>query len=171
MKYPTIKDAVYAWVKEFNAIPYSVVEKLWQVSDYCDINEITPISRGDGVYIFAGEYRGEYGTVEAYDGETEMYVVNLDNGETAQVEESEMEVNRDSGLPMWGTMWAFGDSADDYWLDECDGLQKMADCGFRVYESEDYGHIFGIDGAGYDFYEAHWVPLYKARGLKWHKED
>ena len=44
----------------------------------------------------------------------------------------------------------------------------MADCGFRIYEQEDYGYIFGIDGAGYDFYEAHWIPLYKARGLKWH---
>ena len=23
-----------------------------------------------------------------------------------------------------------------------------------------------IDGAGYDFYEAHWIPLYNKRGLK-----
>lgn len=29
----------------------------------------------------------------------------------------------------------------------------------------------GIDGAGYDFYEAHWEPLYKARGLHWHSEE
>lgn len=27
-------------------------------------------------------------------------------------------------------------------------------------------------GAGYSFYTEHWIPLYKARGLKWHdKED
>lgn len=37
--------------------------------------------------------------------------------------------------------------------------------------SEDYGYLIGIDGAGYDFYKAHWLPLYKARGLHWHKED
>lgn len=46
----------------------------------------------------------------------------------------------------------------------------MADCGFRVYKQEDYEYIFGIDGAGYDFYESHWCPLYKARGLHWHKD-
>lgn len=47
----------------------------------------------------------------------------------------------------------------------------MADCGFRIYEQEDLGYVFGIDGAGYDFYSEHWIPLYKARGLHWHKEE
>ena len=47
----------------------------------------------------------------------------------------------------------------------------MADCGFRIYQSEDYGYVFGIDGAGYNFYEAHWIPLYKARGFQWHEVD
>lgn len=74
-------------------------------------------------------------------------------------------------LPMWGTMWSFSEMLDNWWLEECGGLQKMADCGFRIYEQEDYGYIFGIDGAGYDFYEAHWIPLYEARGLKWHDDD
>ena len=44
----------------------------------------------------------------------------------------------------------------------------MSECGFRIFESEEFGYFFGIDGAGYDFYEQHWLPLYKARGLKWH---
>ena len=70
---------------------------------------------------------------------------------------------------MWGTMWSFTDSSDNSWLEDKKNLQTMADCGFRIYEQEDYGYIFGIDGAGYDFYEAHWIPLYKARGLEWHK--
>ena len=47
----------------------------------------------------------------------------------------------------------------------------MADCGFRIYESEEFGYFFGIDGAGYSFYEEHWIPLYKQRGLQWHKTD
>jgi len=75
----------------------------------------------------------------------------------------------DSFLPMWGTMWSFGDSADRWWIEQEENLQKMADCGFRIYEQEDYGYIFGIDGMGYDFYEAHWIPLYKACGLQWHR--
>ena len=74
-------------------------------------------------------------------------------------------------LPMWGTMWSFGDSADDSWLEEEDGLELMAKCGFRIYEQEDFGYLFGIDGAGYSFMEAHWIPLYKARGLRWHEKE
>lgn len=72
-------------------------------------------------------------------------------------------------FPMWGTMWSFGDSCDDWWLE--DNVELMHELGFSVFESEDYGYFFGIDGAGYDFYEAHWIPLYKARGLHWHKEE
>ncbi len=74
-------------------------------------------------------------------------------------------------LPMWGTMWSFGDSADDYWLEEEDGLELMAECGFRIYEQEDFGYLFGIDGAGYSFMDEHWIPLYKARGLRWHDKE
>ena len=74
-------------------------------------------------------------------------------------------------LPMWSTMWSFGDSADDYWLEEEGGLELMAECGFRIYEQEDFGYLFGIDGAGYSFLHEHWIPLYKARGLRWHREE
>ncbi len=73
-------------------------------------------------------------------------------------------------LPMWGTMWSFEDKADDYWLEEKGGLKLMSQCGFRIYRSEEFGCFFGIDGAGYDFYDAHWTPLYEARGMKWHDE-
>lgn len=169
MKFDTIKEATQAWVREMNAVPMGVVEKLMG-EDYEGVQEITPPARYDRITIFSGEYNGESGEIEAYDGETEMYVVNLDNGETVQIEENEFDREDYGGLPMWGTMWAFGDSCDNWWL-ENGGLQLMADCGFRIYEQEDYGYIFGIDGAGYDFYESHWIPLYKARGLHWHKEE
>ena len=74
-------------------------------------------------------------------------------------------------LPMWGTMWSFSDPLDSWWLEEKDGLAAMARCGFRIYRQEDYGYIFGIDGAGYDFYEDHWIPLYKERGIQWHDTE
>lgn len=73
-------------------------------------------------------------------------------------------------LLMWGTMWSFDDKIDEWWLEEKGGLKKMSECGFRIYKSEEFGYFFGIDGCGYDFYEAHWIPLYEARGLKWHDE-
>lgn len=34
-----------------------------------------------------------------------------------------------------------------------------------------YYEISYMTKSGYDFYEAHWIPLYEARGLKWHKES
>lgn len=129
MAYDTIREAAEAWVNGFNAIPISVVEKLWEHSGYVDFAEITPMD-----------------------------------------EDEEF----DTPFPMWGTMWAFDDSADQEWANgEYLGphLKEMADCGFRIYESEDWGLVFGIDGAGYDFYESHWILLYKERGLQWHKEE
>ena len=163
----TINDAAHEWVREFNAIQQGMIAELMR-NDPDSWSEVTVKSRGDRVYCY--DYQ-EYGEIDTYDCETEMYSVNLDNGKQVQVSEYEMELEYDDGLPMWGTMWSFGDSADDYWLSDGNGIRIMSQCGFRIYEHEEYGYFFGIDGAGYDFYEAHWVPLYKARGLKWHDES
>ena len=73
-----------------------------------------------------------------------------------------------SFLPICSKMYSFSHPKDNQWLNNPANLQKMADCGFRIYKQDDYGFIFGIDGAGYDFYVLHWIPLYKARGLWWH---
>lgn len=69
---------------------------------------------------------------------------------------------------MWGNVWTFGEWLDKEWAEE--HLQEISDCGFRIYQHDDIGLFIGIDGAGYDFYEAHWIPLYKSRSLKWHEE-
>lgn len=97
-------------------------------------------------------------------------LMRLDPDEVREITPGRRDEDADF-LPMWGTMWSFGDSADDYWLEEEDGLELMAECGFRIYEQEDFGYLFGIDGAGYSFMHEHWIPLYKARGLQWHREE
>lgn len=97
-------------------------------------------------------------------------LMRLDPDEVREITPGRRDEDADF-LPMWGTMWSFGDSADDYWLEEEDGLELMAECGFRIYEQEDFGYLFGIDGAGYSFMDEHWIPLYKARGLQWHREE
>ena len=163
----TINDATHEWVREFNAFPYGMIEKLMR-NDPDEWYEVTKESVGDRVYCY--DYN-ECGEIEAYDMETEIYTVSLDNGKSVSVAEGDMELDHYERLPMWGTLWQFGDSADDYWLEELDGIRIMSQCGFRIYEHEEFGYFFGIDGAGYDFYEAHWIPLYKARGLKWHDES
>ena len=111
-----IKDKTRKWVKEFNAIPQSVIRKICEL----DIDSVYELTTPD-----------EYAEF----------------------------------LPMWSTMWTFDDFTDEDLARE--NIETMQECGFRVYESEDFGIIFGIDGAGYNFYEIHWIPLYKARGLKW----
>jgi hypothetical protein len=163
----TINDATHEWVREFNAIQWDIINKLMTLEPD-EWYEVTEPVYGDRVYCYE---HNESGEIDTYDEETELYTVNLDNGEQVQVEKSDMEVEYDGILPIWGTMWSFGDSADDYWLEELDGIKLMSQCGFRIYEHEEFGYFFGIDGAGYDFYEAHWIPLYKARGLRWHDEN
>lgn len=163
----TINDAAHEWVREFNAIPQGMISELIR-HDIDSWHEITALAEGDRVYHYQS---GDYGSIILYDSETELYTVELDNGKTIQVEEDDIERERYDFLPMWGTMWSFGDSCDDWWLTEDDGIQVMSNCGFRIYEHDEWGYFFGIDGAGYDFYEAHWIPLYKARGLHWHDES
>lgn len=162
----TINDAAHEWVREFNAFPYGMIEKLMH-HDPDEWYEVTKLSVGDRVYVYND---GDYGEITKYSTKTEKFTVELDNGKIVKVTENDMEKEEYGGLPMWGTLWQFGDSADDWWLEDGDGIQIMSDCGFRIYENEEFGYFFGIDGAGYDFYEAHWIPLYKARGLQWHDE-
>lgn len=148
--YKTKKDAAYAWVQEFNAIPQSVIEKLAKVDleeNGEGVTEITPPSCGDRVYIFSGDHYGENGEIQSYNEDDNTYKICLDGtGEEVDVREDDFEVERDDFLPMWGTMWQFSDSCDNWWLEN--HLQEMADCGFRIYTQEDYGYIFGIDGCG-----------------------
>ena len=167
MKYETINDAVHAWVAEFNAIPMAIIDKLLEQNSE-ELHEITPPSVGDRVFVF--DSPADEDTGEIIEHNENVFTIKLDDGTTCDLEAGDFEVQHDEFLPMWGTMWAFGDSIDNWWLED-GGLQIMADCGFRIYEQEDYDYIFGIDGAGYSFYDEHWIPLYKARGLKWHKEE
>jgi len=123
----TKQQACEKWVGGFNAMPTSMLEKLWH-ADIDSMQEVTMLRNDE-------------------------------------------EDFRDSALPAWGTMWSFGDSCDDHWIEEMGGVQALSDHGFRIYEHEDFGYFFGIDGAGYNFYEQHWLPLYDARGLQWHEKE
>ena len=172
-EYKTIEDCTRLWVSQFNAIDQSMIAKLMEL-DPDDWHEVTTPSEGDRVYVYnlpddveTTEHNGE---LRDYDEESELYCVELDDGTLVSLEESDFDVEYDGGLPMWGTMWNFGDSADDWWLEEGDGVRVMSECGFRIFESEEFGYFFGIDAAGFDFYEAFWCPLYKARGLHWHDD-
>ena len=168
MKYNTIKEATEAWVNTFNAISTSMIEVLRNNDPYCEWSEVTIISVGDRVY---ESENGEYGEVINYDKENEVYKVELDNGMLVSATEDTLEVELENYLiPSWPSMWQFSDPCDNWWLEEKDGIRIMSNLGFRIFYHEEWGYFFGLDGGGYDFYEGHWIPLYKARGLHWHKE-
>ena len=172
MKYKNIEEATREWVKEFNAFPLGMIEKLFNV-DVDDWHEVTPISEGCRVWSNDYQEMGEVIEITEDEDGNEIVKVKLDNDNEEEIETTENDISReeDSYFPMWGTMWQFGDSCDDWWLENDNGLEIMAKCGFRIYESEEFGYFFGIDGAGYNFYEALWIPLYKARGLEWHETE
>lgn len=163
----TKSDATHEWVREFNAIDRSIIEKLMSL-DIDDWTEVTMPCVGDRVYCFDLATYGEVVDIDNND-----YAIDLDDGTEIALGTSnfEFEVERYDSLPMWGTMWSFGNSLDDEWLSNYGGVKLMSECGFRIFHSEKFGYFFGIDGAGYDFYEAHWIPLYEARGLHWHEEE
>lgn len=166
-----IKEAVETWVqRDMWAIPYDVARKLMEHSDYSDFIEITPISVGANVYSDKHNCTGEVKEIKENDDGDEVIVVDI-NDELVECERDDLSLEEYGDLPMWGCLWAFNDMCDKDWIDNEENRVKMAQIGFRIYDSEDYGYVFGIDGAGYDFYSAHWIPLYKERGLKWHDEE
>ncbi|MBR2207787.1 MAG: hypothetical protein IJ859_03165 [Synergistaceae bacterium] len=157
------RDAAQEWVKGFNAVPTQMIYKLWK-TDPEDWHEVTCPGVGNRVYA----YDSGSGEIIDVDYKNNYYKIKLDSGGIIWLNSKQIEIEYYDQLPMWDTMWSFGYSLDNYWLDENDGIMQMSQCGFRIFKSEEFGYFFGIDGAGYDFYEEHWIPLYNKRGLKWH---
>jgi len=62
--------------------------------------------------------------------------------------------------PMWGYVW----EAPEFYINsnymDVDKLYKL---GIGVIECDDSYYLF-IAGAGYDFYNAHWIPLFRKLG-------
>lgn len=166
----TIKDATEEWVSRMNAFPHGMIKELVH-NDIDSWYEVTAPTSGDRVWVNGYKLRENCGVIFDYNEDTEIYHILLDDDTQVYCAKDDFEVDRDSFLPMWGTLWNFGNFCDDYWLEDEDGIRKMSECGFRIYHHEEWGYFFGIDGAGYDFYSEHWIPLYKARGLQWHDTE
>ena len=165
----SLLDAARQWVREMNAIPTEMIAKCMRLEPD-EWSEVTLPALYDRVSTTYGS--GEITNIKKKEDKT-VYEITVDSNEQFSVVECEIEdfdVRHDDILPMWGYMWAFDNIWDEEWVSNEDGIEKMSEAGFRIYYNDEFGYFFGIDGAGYDFYEAHWVPLYKQRGLKWHTE-
>lgn len=65
----------------------------------------------------------------------------------------------------WETLFSPNREVDREWiLANKDEISSRLD--IYVFESDDYGVLLGIDGGGYDFNEAHWLPLYELWRLR-----
>lgn len=184
------------WVNTFNALPQSLIEKAYPSMEdieilatelectNCGCTDYVVVSDDDKVMICDECDSGEYTAEGAEDGgEDILTCMNCGSNNFSPENDDYEEGNKKCtscgqtdfsdqyGLPMWSTMWSFGESIDEWWVREKGGLEIMRECGFWVYESDEIGIFFGINGAGYDFYESHWIPLYKKRGLMWHDTD
>ena len=161
-------EAAQEWINGFNAVPTLMIAKLWTADpdDWC---EITRPAVGDHVRVLDNITTN--GKITTINYEDNLCEIELDNGNLTWLNTDYINIEHDDVLPMWGTMWSFGDICDKYWLDDEIGLIMMSQCGFRIFKSEEFGYFFGIDGAGYDFYEQHWLPLYEKRGLMWHDPE
>ena len=80
---------------------------------------------------------------------------------------------------MWGTMFLVNDPVDKERIqsllhpvtdeeDELYGYEEVGETGIFAFAIDDE-LVLGIHGAGYNFFEHHWIPLYEALGYGWHE--
>ncbi len=162
-------QARYYFNREFNSIGLDILEK---AAGECGLSEhvMQPSDK-----ILVQEYLDCYGNedelLEDYYGEPSEAC-----GEGLELPEEFIEwVTTTTGFdswkwdrewyPMWSTLW----QCDRFYIDsEYCNVDTLYDMGIGVIDFEDYYYLF-ICGAGYDFYSAHWVKLFKHIG--WIKEE
>ena len=67
--------------------------------------------------------------------------------------------------PMWNTLFEIRDTAGSRFFEN--HVDELYEIGLGVIEDTDYfNSTLFISGAGYDFYEAHWIPLF-TQVFKW----
>jgi len=88
-----------------------------------------------------------------------------------EIEEAKNELMDRQREIMWSTLFEAKDNTIKDWILE--NYEKIiTEAGFTIIdlskENEgeyETGIFLGVNGAGYDFYEAHWIPLYKIFGV------
>jgi len=148
------KEACELWVRrDFSMIPVSLIEKAYRDDYYDEIEILAPTLE---------DYREEY-KKDNDDCVSDCDECGWDDECLISYQENNPRIS------MWGWVFVPDDPCDQEWIREHASI--VAECGFIVYETDEIGVYLGVNGAGYDFYEAHWLPLYRARGLKWHDEE
>lgn len=166
----TPRDAAEQWITRFDHVPTSVIEKMSQADPYMSCYNSDSLRLVAGPRIECTEcdatYEGTRTLEQLHDAQKQgqgeaCLFCDANTGD-------DWVYGRPSTFPCgWGRLFAPREHLDREWVLE--HAQDIARLELFVFESEDYGCLLGIDGAGYDFYDAFWVPLYTMRGLQWHE--
>ena len=109
-------------------------------------------------------------TVEPTDKEV-LYNYNKKSMTEDELEDAKMEMMDTQREVMWGTLFEAKNKfvAEDI-IDNSDAI--ISDAGFTIIdlsrENEgeyETGVFLGVNGMGYDFFDSHWIPLYKILGV------
>jgi hypothetical protein len=138
------------WVSlNFDQIPTAVVVKL--VGDNFDLLErVNPVMKDCDVCDGSGRVNMTVGVDEETTDVYEDDCTDCEDGQVLDYDENML------GWPAaWGTMWRCTDHP---------AIREALDAaGFIVYmpdeETDIDALLFGVDGCGYSFYGAHWIPL------------
>jgi len=139
-------EACKLWIdRDFNSIPQALVKKAFE-EDWENIEILAP-------------------TLEAW-----IKAYGEDYEDEEEAEDAFYESEERFPFPMWGWYFQPSDPLDADWFEE-HAEEVYLKCGVCVYCTDETGIMLGINGAGYNFYDSHWLPLYRLRGLKWHDEE
>lgn len=110
----------------------------------------------------------DWNTIQSYYLNKDMFSCYklVDDDESVE----EFDGYYDIGEPMWSYWFEPKDSTDLNKLNEMS--DEVAALGFVLIIDNEDGSVWGlgIDGAGFDFYESYWIPLYDLFGFRWHAQ-
>lgn len=171
MQQKTIREATYGWIQTFNMVDGDLIRRAFR-DDIDYWMELTTAVVGDYV-----EYRGDdieliqpYDLrVEAVDTINEEVSLTLAHGrdiemfgKVIRVSFNDTYMEHDGLMPLCETLFSPSNLCDKNWIYE--NAAAVSACGIRIFKDAHIGTLYlGIDGRDYDFYEAHWIPLYQLR--------
>lgn len=157
-------QAEYYFKREFNTIPLDLLKEDYEI--------INPSDELILEYYF-DDYGNKDELIKDYLKENKIkkkeFNVNHFNQTIIKSDEFENYKFEDFSLnhsPMWGYVFH---CPNFYINSQYMNTDMLYELGIGVLEHEDIGYCLFIGGAGYDFYEAHWIPLFKK--LNWIKYE
>ena len=159
-------QAGYFFKREFQGTDLSLVEKSWGE----DSHEMV-VMPSDSVIIQEFFNNG----VGDWDEMTEKFFEEKKEELTEQEKEEFFEWVEGTGAydnyrygdflanhyPMWSTVW----KCDRFYIDsDYMNVDKLHALGIGVCQDKDENYYLFIAGAGYSFYDSHWIPLFTELG-------